>query len=61
VARNVIAYGLGHNDDPNYLMWPVGAARPHAFRSSRQRYFPLIEEEKRFLLKLYPPEWKRCA
>ncbi len=65
VARNVIAHelghaiGLGHNDDPNNLMCGRPApCRPAAFRSNVDRYFPLMEEEKRFLLKLYPPDWK---
>ncbi len=65
VARNVIAHelghaiGLGHNDDPNNLMCGRPAScRPDAFRSDVERYFPLMEEEKQFLLKLYPPTWK---
>lgn len=65
VARNVIAHelghaiGLGHNDDPTTLMCGRPApCRPNAFRSDVDRYFPLMEEEKQFLLKLYPPTWK---
>ncbi|HET8563829.1 MAG TPA: hypothetical protein VFM35_08170 [Candidatus Binatia bacterium] len=65
VARNVIAHelghtiGLGHNDDPANLMCGRPApCRPDAFRSDVERYFPLMEEEKQFLLKLYPPTWK---
>jgi hypothetical protein len=65
VARNVIAHelghaiGLGHNDDPTNLMCGRPApCRPEAFRSGVDRYFPLMEEEKQFLLKLYPPAWK---
>jgi len=65
VARNVIAHelghaiGLGHNDDPANLMCGRPAScRPDAFRSNVEHYFPLMEEEKQFLLKLYPPTWK---
>ncbi len=50
------AIGLGHNDDPSNLMCGRPAAcRPDAFRSDLERYFPLMEEEKQSLLKLYPP------
>jgi hypothetical protein len=53
------AIGLGHNDDPANLMCGRPApCRPAAFRSATERYFPLMEEEKQFLLKLYPPTWK---
>jgi hypothetical protein len=65
VTRNLIAHelghaiGLGHNDDPNNLMCGRPAScRPGAFRSDVERYFPLMEEEKQVLLKLYPPTWK---
>jgi hypothetical protein len=65
VGRNVIAHelghaiGLGHNDDPANLMCGRPApCRPDAFRSNVERYFPLMAEEKQFLLKLYPPTWK---
>ena len=65
VGRNIIAHELGHaiglrhNDDPSKLMCGRPAScRPDAFRSNVEHYFPLMEEEKQFLLKLYPPTWK---
>ena len=65
VARNVIAHelghaiGLGHNTDRAYLMCGRPAScRPDAFRSGIDKYFPLLEEEKQTLLKLYPPTWR---
>jgi hypothetical protein len=64
VARNVIAHelghaiGLGHNNDATKLMCGRPApCRPDAFRSSTEKYFPLTEFEKAYLLKIYPPTW----
>lgn len=65
VGRNVLAHELGHaiglrhNDDRSKLMCGRPAScRPDAFRSDVEHYFPLMEEEKQYLLKLYPPTWK---
>jgi hypothetical protein len=65
VGRNLIAHelghaiGLGHNNDRSKLMCGRPApCRPDDFRSDAERFFPLMEEEKQSLLKLYPPTWK---
>jgi len=65
VARNVIAHELGHaiglvhNSDPTTLMCGRPAScRPGLFRSDEPRLFPLTEDDRRLLSKLYPPDWK---
>ena len=65
VARNIIAHelghaiGLGHNDDPTKLMCGRPAScRPDLFRSDEPRVFPVSEEEKQRLLRMYPVDWK---
>jgi hypothetical protein len=65
VTRNVIAHelghaiGLGHNNDHAKLMCGRPApCRPEEFHSSVEGFFPLSEEEKAFLLKLYPASWR---
>lgn len=67
VGRNIMAHefghaiGLGHNDDPTKLMCGRPApCRPGDFRSDVEHFFPLMEEEKQILLKLYPPTWKNA-
>jgi hypothetical protein len=65
VPRNVIAHELGHaiglrhNSDPAMLMCGRPATcRPGLFRSDQPRMFPLRDDEKRFLLTMYPSQWK---
>jgi hypothetical protein len=68
VPRNLIAHelghaiGLGHNSDPANLMCGRPApCTPDAFQASEPRWFPLSEEEKRRLLRMYPADWKPSA
>lgn len=65
VARNVItheighAIGLGHNSDPAMLMCGRPAScRPNLFSSAQPRLFPLADDEKQQLRRLYPPDWR---
>lgn len=65
VARNVIAHELGHaiclghNNDPRLLMCGRPApCRPTEFQSSTEHFFPLADDEKALLLRLYPADWR---
>jgi hypothetical protein len=65
VPRNVIAHELGHaiglrhNSDPTMLMCGrPSTCRPGLFRSDQPHMFPLRADEKRFLLSMYPSQWK---
>jgi len=65
VPRNVVAHELGHaiglrhNSDPTMLMCGrPSTCRPNLFRSDQPRMFPLRSDEKRFLLSMYPSQWK---
>lgn len=65
VMPNVITHelghsiGLGHNNDPAQLMCGRPAAcRPDSFRSDTPRIFPVTDEERATLLRLYPPTWE---
>ena len=62
VARNLIAHELGHaiglrhNADPAMLMCGRPApCRPADFASDREHYFPVTDDERRALLRMYPP------
>lgn len=65
VTRNVIAHelghaiGLNHNSDPTKLMCGRPAScRPNLFESMQAKIFPISDEEKIVLKKMYPANWK---
>ncbi len=64
VCRNVIAHEMGHtigllhNSDPAMLMCGRPATcTPDLFASPTTHYFPLTDEDKARLLRLYPKDW----
>jgi len=65
VKRNLLAHelghaiGLGHNSDPSKLMCGRPApCRPDARQSDEAKFFPLTDQEKLQILKMYPSGWK---
>jgi len=65
VGRNLIAHelghaiGLGHHNDPTKLMCGRPAdCRPDDFHCDREQFFPIDEDNKSYLLELYPSTWE---
>jgi hypothetical protein len=65
VGRNIIAHelghaiGLGHHNDCTKLMGGRPAeCRPNRYHCDVEQYFAITEENKAYLLELYPTTWK---
>ncbi|MFC1981338.1 hypothetical protein ACFLVN_03745 [Chloroflexota bacterium] len=65
VGQNIIAHelghaiGLGHHNNPTKLMCGRPAdCRPDDFYCDRELFFSIEENNKAYLLELYPTNWK---